>query len=209
MNDAEKHRLFEILKNEEEKWNEEEKINPELIWNPKAIFEDLQKNHIKIEESKTWPEWKIYYLELPAVWKFKWVKFCCIASNSEVSYHSFIRNGWYNASFSGKKLWKIWGYLLQYLKEYWIKFDELDLMDDDEFNDSMVQLLQAVLWLKGRYWLTDDGYDNNHQAIVDFDEWCISYWRTDSITAGYGLLLEPYKIEPDTPIPHNERGWPY
>jgi hypothetical protein len=177
------------------------KPNPELMWNLKAVIEDLQKNHLKIEELKWWPRWKRYYLELPEVWKFKWLKFCCITSNDRVPYHIFNRDG-YNASFSWKKLWKIGKYLCQYLKEYWIKFDGLDLMDEDEFIDSMIKLLQAVLWLEWKYWSKDSWYVDYWRKIVDFYEWCISNGRTDS---KYKLLLETQKIEPDEPIPHNDR----
>lgn len=98
----------------------------EMYRNRDLIIKDLKENHVKMEENveMMWYKWKIFHINLPAVWNFKWFKFDCFISDKLVSKEDFKKNPkLIRQSYLVDDISNLWLSLNEYLKEYWAYLD--------------------------------------------------------------------------------------
>ena len=98
----------------------------EMYGNRNLIIKDLEENHVKVEENveMMWYKWKIFHINLPAVWNFKWFKFDCFVSDELVSKENLEGNQkLLRQSYLVDDIVKLWLSIKDYLKEYWAYWD--------------------------------------------------------------------------------------
>lgn len=133
-----KDALFEILK--QDKKEREVTTREALYWNKEWLLKDLKENHVKIIENARSPinchygdEWRIFYIDLPSVWNFKWYEFKFYVSDWYVKKDDYER--WFKEDdllYSGEKIWGYWGPLraiAEYMKESWVKMEAWEWSD--------------------------------------------------------------------------------
>ena len=177
----------------------------DLHGNKEAILKDLKENHVKIEENQEmlWYGWKKVYIELPAVWNFKWFKFEYFVSNDYITKADFEKNtDFENKSYSAKDVSDLLTAMNQYMKEMWVNTDGDNA--DYSANGSLIgyswgfkceawNCLKNITWLNDYYWFRDKdvAWKQGSRArwICGYDDCYFNRDRNDGSNANLFLGL--------------------
>lgn len=133
LSDEKRDELLEMLK--QDKKERGVAMRESLHWDKEAILKDLKENHVKIEEDAESPfncflgrKWRIFHIDLPAVWNFKWFKFDFYVSDWYVKKEDF--DQYFEKTSLLYSYWEMWEHngllraIAEYMKESWVKLDE-------------------------------------------------------------------------------------
>lgn len=188
------------------KWKNVWCLKKELIWSKDLVIQDLKENYVKIEENQKmlWYKWKKVFIDIPAVWKFKWFKFNCFVSYDRINIKDFESNPDFEKfSYSRKDISKALNSMNDYNELYELAIDkytdyENDLQLDKSSRMGLIfictawDLLKGLLWLDYWYWLKNVDYDRiywNVRAVwICFGHHCSFHYHGDDDNCANLLL---------------------
>ena len=177
-----------------EKKNE---ISETLFWNVEAVIKDLKEHHVKIEEDveMMWYEWKKVYINLPAVWEFKWFKFEYFVSYDCVFKGDFESDPELEKkSYSMKEVSNLLKAMNGYMQAMGVETYDFESEEYLEtYRPDATYFLTKIAWFDGMYWLKDKKVDWRKKLRTRlrcwFDGWSYPRIRYDDYVAKLFLRL--------------------
>jgi len=155
LSDKTKQEIYSILDNETSGLGRSDLIE-------QVLLQDLEKNHVRVEENKEmfWYKWKCVYVNLPAIWNFRWCNFNFFESDVCIYEDEFDKNPKLaEASFSKTEIANFLKNFREYMKERWIEFDsnvDFDNLKVNMYSDSYTwSCLEDFTGLRCTYYLNN------------------------------------------------------
>ena len=136
LSDSQKDALLNLLQDDKYMRESKNKIKSDLIFNKDGLIEDINKNCIKKEPNReyvceNWAiyEWEVINIQIPTIWKCKWLKTSLFISNKNIAKKQLLENSdLIERSHSTNDLTTLHSIIKSYFLEYNIQLDDKEVV---------------------------------------------------------------------------------